>query len=78
MVLTKLAIHRQKENEHGLKSYTLYINSAQLNQFFNDNVKNGVSVRVPIVVKRHHDHSSSYKEKHLIEVAVCSFRGLVH
>ena len=37
-----------------------------------------VLVRVSVVMKRHHDHSSSYKEKHLIEVAAYSFRGFVH
>ena len=36
-----------------------------------------VLVMVPIVVKRHHDQSSSYKEKHLIEMTAYSFRGFV-
>ena len=29
-------------------------------------------------MKRHHDHSNSYKGKYLIEVQACSFRSLVH
>ena len=35
-------------------------------------------VRVSIAVKRYHDHSNSYKGKHLIVVAGLQFRGLVH
>ena len=38
----------------------------------------GFSLRVSVAVKRCHDQSNSYKEKHLIEVAAYSFRGLVH
>ena len=36
-----------------------------------------VCLRVSIAVKRHHDHSNSYKGKHLIGVAY-SFTGLAH
>jgi hypothetical protein len=32
---------------------------------------------VSIAVKRHHDHCSSYKEKHLIGVGL-QFRNLIH
>ena len=34
-------------------------------------------LRVPIAVKRHHQHGKSYKSKHLIVVAY-SLRGSVH
>ena len=39
--------------------------------------KHAALVRISIAVKRHHDHGSSYKGKHLSVVA-CNFRGLVH
>ena len=37
-----------------------------------------VLIRVSIAVQRHHDHSSSYKGKHLIVVACFQFRGSVY
>ena len=37
----------------------------------------GVLVRVSVGLKRHPDHSTSYRGKHLIGL-VYSFRGLVH
>jgi hypothetical protein len=40
-------------------------------------VKQTVSVMISLAVKRHHDHSNSYKEKHLIRAGL-QFRGLVH
>ena len=39
--------------------------------------KNTVLVRVFTAVKRHHDHSSSYKGKYLIGAGL-QFRGLIH
>jgi hypothetical protein len=38
----------------------------------------GVLVRVPIAVKRHLNHSNSYKGKHFIGGAGLQFRSLVH
>ena len=29
-------------------------------------------------MKRHHDHDNSYKQRHLIDLVACTFRGLVH
>ena len=40
-------------------------------------IKNAVIVRVSIAVKRCHDHSNSYKGKHLTGAGL-QFRGLVH
>ena len=37
-----------------------------------------VLVRVSIAVKRHCDHSNSYKGKHLTEGTAYSFSGVVH
>ena len=36
-----------------------------------------VLVEVSVAVKRHHDHSDSYKRKHLIEAGL-QLRGLAH
>ena len=37
-----------------------------------------VLVRVSIAVKKCHDHSNSYKGKHLTKAVAYGFRGLVH
>ena len=38
----------------------------------------GISVRVSVAVKRHHDHDNCYKGKHSIGVAWLQFRGSAH
>jgi hypothetical protein len=37
-----------------------------------------VLVKVSIAVKRHHDHSNSYKGEYLAVIGLLQFRGLVH
>jgi hypothetical protein len=37
-----------------------------------------VLVRVPVAVKKHHDHSNSYEGKHFIGGLTYSFRGSVY
>ena len=52
----------------GLLSYT-HLQPSTSNLKHKDEL-GGVLVRVSLAVKRHHDHSSSYVAKYLIEVAV--------
>lgn len=55
----------------------IYIEKAWLKGLGAVTSSGGVLGRVFIAVKRHHDHSNSYKGKHLIGAGL-QFEGLVH